>query len=143
MGELSIDLSVSFSLACHCCHEECGVPIVMPASMEKDLRRSHNFFHCVNGHSQHFSGTSEEERLRKLIDKEREWRIAQERETERQREFKIAAQHRERAQKGVVTRLKNRAAVGLCPCCNRSFQNLKRHMEIKHPEQIKASGRDV
>ena len=23
---------------------------------------------------------------------------------------------------------------GVCPCCNRSFTNLKRHMETKHPE---------
>jgi hypothetical protein len=43
----------------------------------------------------------------------------------------------------VVTRLKNRAAAGLCTCCNRSFQNLRKHMEIKHPEQVKAAGRDV
>lgn len=23
---------------------------------------------------------------------------------------------------------------GVCPCCNRSFQNLKNHMRTKHPE---------
>jgi hypothetical protein len=22
----------------------------------------------------------------------------------------------------------------VCPCCNRSFQNLRRHMATKHPE---------
>lgn len=37
------------------------------------------------------------------------------------------------AQKGKVTRLKNRAAAGVCPCCNRTFQNLKNHMASQHP----------
>ena len=23
---------------------------------------------------------------------------------------------------------------GVCPCCNRSFQNLQKHMKTKHPE---------
>lgn len=37
------------------------------------------------------------------------------------------------AQKGVNTRLKNRVSKGVCPCCNRYFKNLHRHMENKHP----------
>lgn len=36
--------------------------------------------------------------------------------------------------KGVATRLKNRAAHGVCPCCNRTFQQLARHMSAKHPD---------
>tara|TARA_Y100000310_G_scaffold338946_1_gene430083 strand:- start:1163 stop:1354 length:192 start_codon:yes stop_codon:yes gene_type:complete len=47
--------------------------------------------------------------------------------------------------KGQVTKLKNRAKAGVCPCCNRTFQNLSRHMETKHPDfgeviQIKKTG---
>ena len=38
------------------------------------------------------------------------------------------------ATRGVVTRTKNRISKGVCPCCTRSFQNLKRHMASKHPE---------
>jgi hypothetical protein len=38
------------------------------------------------------------------------------------------------AYKGQVTRLKNRAAAGVCPCCNRHFTALERHMKTKHPE---------
>lgn len=39
-----------------------------------------------------------------------------------------------RAQKGQNTRLKNRIAAGVCPCCNRSFQNVARHMAGQHPD---------
>jgi hypothetical protein len=41
------------------------------------------------------------------------------------------------ATKGHVTRKKRqleRVASGVCPCCNRSFVNLRRHMKTQHPE---------
>jgi len=38
------------------------------------------------------------------------------------------------AQKGVTTRLKNRIKNGVCPCCNRHFKNLHRHMKNQHPD---------
>lgn len=33
-------------------------------------------------------------------------------------------------------RLKARAAAGVCPCCNRTFQQLARHMAKNHPEFV-------
>ena len=52
-------------------------------------------------------------------------------------------ENRERAEKterqliatrGVVTRIKNRVSKGVCPCCNRTFANLTRHMGTQHPD---------
>ena len=40
------------------------------------------------------------------------------------------------AAKGQISKLKKRASAGVCPCCNRSFQNLRRHMGNKHPEFV-------
>lgn len=58
-----------------------------------------------------------------------------------------AAQHQSRAFKGVVTKLKKRAANGVCPCCNRTFVDLARHMAGKHPtflaEEILPEGATV
>ena len=39
-----------------------------------------------------------------------------------------------RAQKGATTKAKKRHAAALCPCCNRSFVQLRRHMQAKHPD---------
>ena len=39
-----------------------------------------------------------------------------------------------RAQKGATTKAKKRHAAALCPCCNRSFVQLARHMSTKHPD---------
>lgn len=37
------------------------------------------------------------------------------------------------ATKGVVTRMKTRISGGVCPCCNRTFVALGRHIKMKHP----------
>ena len=60
------------------------------------------------------------EEQRKLKDQERLWREK--------------AEHQTRAVRGVVTKLKKRAANGICPCCKRTFAQLARHMATKHPE---------
>jgi len=52
----------------------------------------------------------------------------------RQRERAERTERRLSAQKGVTTRIKNRVANGVCPCCKRSFTDLRRHMETKHPK---------
>lgn len=43
-------------------------------------------------------------------------------------------ERRRRAEKAAKTRIKNRVAKGVCPCCNRHFENLHRHMQTKHPD---------
>lgn len=45
-----------------------------------------------------------------------------------------AEERRHRATKGVLTKTRKRVGHGVCPCCNRSFANLRRHMANKHPE---------
>lgn len=36
--------------------------------------------------------------------------------------------------KGALRKLKIRVGRGVCPCCNRTFADLARHMSSKHPE---------
>ena len=62
-------------------------------------------------------------------------------QTESQRQQKLAAlaeaDHFRRSRdgmKGVVAKIKKRVGRGICPCCNRHFANLQRHMETKHPD---------
>lgn len=38
------------------------------------------------------------------------------------------------AYKGKITSIKKRVGNGVCPCCNRHFTNLERHMKGQHPE---------
>lgn len=56
-------------------------------------------------------------------------RMAEERDHEKRRAASI---------KGHLTRYRTRVGRGVCPCCNRSFENLRRHMESQHPGQIES-----
>lgn len=42
--------------------------------------------------------------------------------------------HRVIGYKGVIAKTKKRLAHGVCPCCQRTFQDLARHMQSKHPD---------
>lgn len=78
--------------------------------------------------------TQKQERLRK----EAEERLARERaafdqEKASLRDSLAFTESRRRAEKGAKTKLKKRAANGLCPCCNRYFANVHRHIQNQHP----------
>jgi len=90
-------------------------------------------FFCPNGHEAIFTKTREQELARKLQreTEEREWYEAQLTHTRDQLE---ATERSLRGHKAAKTRIKNRVAAGLCPCCRRSFQNLARHMQGLHPD---------
>jgi uncharacterized Zn finger protein (UPF0148 family) len=51
-----------------------------------------------------------------------------------QRAVTERTERRRAAMKGQVTRIKNRVGKGVCPCCNRTFMDLQRHMQGKHPD---------
>jgi cell division septum initiation protein DivIVA len=90
-----------------------------------------NFF-CPNGHSLSF-GETENDRLRRERDRLKQQLAEKDDAILRVRDRADAAERSASARKGVITRLKNRAAAGVCPCCNRSFENLRRHMSNQHP----------
>jgi len=118
-------LTETFESAGPCCN--CGVAIVMPQELLNRYRGNHEWFHCVNGHRQHFPQETELEKTKKLLESERRWR-------EQERAKREAAERQVIAAKGQITKIKNRVGNGVCPCCNRTFVNLQRHMGTKHPD---------
>lgn len=93
--------------------------------------------HCPNGHQWVFAkGETDLDKMRRERDRLAQAIAQRDDEITRQRDLRKHAERSAIAYKGKVTRLKNRASVGLCPCCNRSFQDLARHMAGKHPEFV-------
>jgi hypothetical protein len=111
--------------AVECCHAGCGITFAIPRWFDKNRRDDHKSFYCPNGHSLSFHGASAEERLRQKI-------ADVERSLEFQRRQRQLAERQARAYKGERDRVKRRVANGVCPCCQRSFQNLRRHMTTQH-----------
>lgn len=109
----------------------CGVWFGVPEFFDTRRQQDGKNFYCPSGHSQCYR-ESDADRLRKQLNRE----IASHDQTRAHRDD---AERRVTAQKGVNTKLKKRVGNGVCPCCNRSFTNLRRHMKCKHPDFAEAS----
>ncbi len=114
---------------------KCGIPFGMPSGYASRRRTEGGTFYCPAGHPQYYT-TSENTRLKATVEQlERQKQNAEddaafECEQRRKTERKLAAT------KGVVTRTKRRIACGVCPCCNRHFGNLQKHMDGQHPSYV-------
>ena len=106
----------------------CGVIFGIPSDLEKRRRADRRAFYCPNGHALYFQGKTDAQKLRD----------AEARETHLADQLRAAVRDAEAAR---VQLLRDRArfANGVCPCCQRSFENVRRHMLAKHPEQVEAA----
>lgn len=127
---------LNFSLAMQkieCCN--CHMTFAMSEAFYRARRDDKEWFYCPAGHQQHFTGKSEEEKLRALLaEKERslEWERSRTRYAQAEA---IDRFHQLRTMKGVVTKAKKKLARvdnGVCPECNRTFVNVARHMQTQH-----------
>lgn len=111
---------------------KCGCYFGVPAGFTEQRRKDKNTFYCPNGHPMSYT-ESELDRVRRERDRLAQ-RVAQrDDEIAHQRQRREETERRLAATRGVVTRIKNRIGHGICPCCNRTFSDLSRHMATKHP----------
>jgi predicted nucleic acid-binding Zn-ribbon protein len=122
-----------------CCN--CGTVFGINEAQLRQLRQSGAWFCCPNGHQQHYTET-EADRLRKQLaatEKSRDSARAYARSVQDQND---AERRAHAATKGQLTKTRKRVANGVCPCCNRSFADLGRHMAGKHPDYAGQEGVD-
>jgi hypothetical protein len=131
---MEITLNVTETFVVKCCGN-CGIQFAVPDHFDEENRKkgAEKTWYCPNGHPRVYRKTT--------ADEEREKRVAAEAallaaRTDRDYwQFRARKQEKSKiAMRGQVTRIKNRVGHGVCPCCEREFQNLKRHMNTKHPE---------
>lgn len=109
-----------------CCR--CGIPFFMPTyHFKRLLANKGESFYCPNGHGQHYTGKTEAEILKAKL--EQVQKENEEREQELQNKWLDALGEKNKLEKQL-----KRVHKGICPCCNRTFVNLERHMKTKHPE---------
>jgi len=120
-----------------CC--SCGTVFGINEGQKVQLKRTGEWFYCPNGHSQRFTKTE--------ADKLREQLAAAERARDSARAYARSVQDQNDAErrahaatKGQLTKTRKRVANGVCPCCNRSFADLGRHMAGKHPDYATGAG---
>lgn len=111
----------------------CDIGFAVPERWLANRRKTGETMWCPNGHQLSYAET-EEDRLRKHLEAEQRRVIqanAARAAAERERQ---AAERSASAFKGQATRLRKRIGNGVCPCCNRHFSNVERHISNKHPE---------
>jgi len=113
---------------------ECGHRIYLANDFIAQRRRDHKSFYCnVCGDKRHWPQKSKEEKLKAELASTKD-------QLETVRYQRDRNERRRRAEKAAKTRIKNRVSNGVCPCCNRTFANLARHMANKHPDYAAGSG---
>lgn len=103
---------------------DCSIQFAVPERWNQQRRETGDGFYCPNGHSLSYKG--EIDRLRKALAAEQASKAAI-------RDQLQAAERSAAAARGQMTKMRKRIANGVCPCCHRTFVNVARHMENKHP----------
>ena len=113
----------------------CGIPFAIPDNLYSWLHKSpKNHCHCPMGHEMIFSNTLEEQLAETRAERDR----AKNREAAT-RSLLDTEERSHAATRGHLTRAKkqvHRTENGVCPHCNRTFQNLARHMKSKHEHEV-------
>ena len=106
----------------------CGGTFAVPETALKNWENTHNDWTCpFCGTGQYFAGESDKERLKRELESERNCNKVLRDNLEFER--RCVAAH-----KAAKTKLKKRISSGVCPCCDRTFKQLARHMKDKHPD---------
>jgi uncharacterized Zn finger protein (UPF0148 family) len=115
----------------------CGVEYALPEQLVEQRRRDGGDWYCPNGHSLVFKETAEQ-KLRRELETARQQRDRARARATATSDQLAAAERSRSALRGVNTRMRNRIAAGVCPCCSRTFQNLAEHMAGQHPGYAEA-----
>lgn len=109
-----------------CCNSGCGIMFAVPENWQLQKRRDHSSFYCPNGHSQHYLTESDAEKANRLAELKAQAIVNEERHLRL-----VAEAERDKAVRA-KNKIERRIAKGVCPCCNRQFSDLHKHMKMKH-----------
>ena len=138
MGLENRKFNVNFAVM-DCCN--CGMIFAVPKALDTRwiAEGESTTFYCPMGHPQSYVGKSDKQRAKEAeaaLRREKQRREWAEHNASQARKDADRAEHRRRGEKAAKTRIKNRIANGVCPCCTRSFKDLPRHMQNKHPDYV-------
>lgn len=102
----------------------CGINYALPTVMHNERLNSkeQKNWYCPNGHSLVFRDNDTARIQRKLdeMTRDRDWQKQRAEKADRERK-----------------KVERRIHAGVCPKCQRTFTNVARHMETKHPLETK------
>lgn len=118
----------------------CAIVFYVPQGFDDARRRDGLYFFCPNGHRLSF-GETEADKLRRERDRLKQDAARLEEEARLAWNTATVELARAKRAEAEVRRVTKRATAAVCPCCNRSFSQLARHMKTKHPDVVALPGR--
>jgi hypothetical protein len=112
-----------------CCN--CGIVFAFPSTLMDGLRTTGGSFYCPNGHGQHYTKTEVDRLKEKLAEQTRQATAMAATANDMANRARSAEEKADKSSKELA-RIKKRVSAGVCPCCDRTFQNLQRHMSTQH-----------
>jgi hypothetical protein len=106
-----------------CGADGCDQTFGMHQRFYDETRRTGCGWTCPKGHQRVWKGKTTEQQLKD----------AEAREVALKDQLAAAVHEAEQTRQALL-RDRQRFANGVCPCCNRSFENVRRHMTTKHPD---------
>lgn len=121
-------LTVAVELEQHVCGQ-CGGTYAIAERVAQQKRDNSGYWHCPYCQCSWGYGKGKLQKTQEEL------------ESERQRHATTLARLNETSAeldktKKAAARVRSRIQKGVCPCCNRSFTDLRKHMASKHPEQL-------
>lgn len=110
----------------------CGIWYTVPQVVYEAHRKEGGFHYCPSGHGwgwKQGQGSDAFDALTRERDRLKQQQAQLEDEVAEQRRLTAAAEKK-------YLQARRRAAAGVCPCCNRTFQNVQRHMLTKHANVV-------
>lgn len=130
---LTLNIKIEFeTIECFRCH----VLFAVESMTRKHYIDTGDYFYCPNGHRQYYTESTIQKLEKQLETKQRALDHKQ-KELEWSEQRTRNVKNSLKAEKGAKTKLKKRIANGVCPCCQRPFVNLARHMKGQHPNYAK------
>ncbi len=114
----------------------CGVWYTVPEIVYEHQRKMGGFHTCPSGHSWGWKQGQGEDAFDALR-RERDQAVQEKARLEDEARAAWETANEQVAQRSKIERelkrVRQRITHGVCPCCNRSFANVQRHMKSKHP----------
>jgi len=116
-------------------HCWCGIAHAIPANLSRRASEEGVDVYCPLGHVWVIKDT-EIKKLRRKLAAEEAARADEERRRRAAQDLLRAEERSHAATRGHLTRTKKRIGNGVCPCCNRHFTDVEKHMASQHPDYV-------
>lgn len=108
----------------------CGIEYSVPTHWLKERKETRTDFFCPNGHCRVFVESTADRLLREKNEMERRLQA----QLNDSNHARLVAEKERDAERRKRRTIEARVSKGVCPCCNRTFQDLQRHMATKHKD---------